>query len=239
MNGRTPHPGRDPGRAGDRIPAVSPHDDPLKGHWPEVFWVSMSIAIVAHFAVFLLTPSFTAKSLEQTTFEATAIHVPPKVEIPPPPPPVARPATPRIAAAAISEDITIAPTTFEANPLDHLPPPPPASTVSSEREMSPFTPYSIAPVLLNRAQVEELLEKEYPPLLRQAKIDGVVLIWLSIDTVGAVVEATVREPSGYAAFDEAALRVAKSMRFRPAYNRDKVVAVWVALPIVFSVIGRE
>jgi protein TonB len=197
--------------------------------------MSMSAAIVVHFAVFLLAPTFQAHPLERAAFEAMAVDVPPEVEIPPPPPEIARPAPPMIAAAAISEDITIAPTTFDANPVDYLPEPPPPSTVSPELEMSRFTPYSVAPVLLNRARVEELLEREYPPLLRQAEIDGVVLIWLHISEDGDVLETDVKEPSGYEAFDEAARRVATAMRFRPAFNRDKPVEVWVSLPIVFSV----
>jgi protein TonB len=242
MNGRTPHPGRDPGRIPDGVPGrtpdesrAPPHEDPIRDHWREVFWMSMSAAIVVHFAVFLLAPTFHADALEQRYFEAVAFDVPPEVEIPPPPPEVARPAIPMIASAAISEDITIAPTTFDANPVDYLPPPPPPSTVSPEQEISRFTPYSVAPVLLNRAHVEKLLEQEYPPLLRQADIDGVVLIWLQIDSTGAVVATEIKEPSGYESFDAAARRVSRAMHFRPAFNRDKAVEVWVSLPIVFSI----
>ncbi len=239
MNGRTPHPGLEARRPRRDTRDVPPHHDPLKDRWRDVFWISMSTAIVLHFAIFLLMPAFQANPLEQRAFEAMAVDIPPEVEIPPPPDPVARPATPEIASAAISEDITIAPTTFDANPVDYLPPPPPASTVSSERVPSKFTPYSVAPVLLNRAQVEALLEKAYPALLRAAEIDGVVLVWLKIDTNGVPIETEVKEPSGYTQFDQAAEQVAHAMRFRPAYNRDKAVEVWVSLPIVFSVHREE
>jgi len=232
MNPRIPNPARPPDTPTEKAPE---HRDRLKDQWSNLFWTSMSLAIVVHFGIFLLSPTFDADTIEQEALTTISIDVPPEVEIPPPPPPLARPATPRIASAAISEDITIAPTTFDANPVDYLPPPPPASTVSPERVPSKFTPYSVAPVLINRAQVEALLEKEYPPLLRQAEIDGVVLIWLQIDTLGVPVDKEVREPSGYDSFDSAALRVAQAMRFRPAYNRDRKVEVWVSLPIVFSV----
>jgi len=232
MNPRIPNPARPPDDA-TRDP--SRHHDRLKDQWPTWFWTSMSLAIAVHFAVFVLSPDFHARTLEQRSLSTISVDVPPEVDIPPPPAALARPAAPRIAGAEISEDITIAPTTFEANPVDFLPPPPPTTTTENARPSPKFTPYSVAPVLLNRAEVQAMLEREYPPMLREAEVDGLVLIWLKIDTEGMPVAAEVKEPSGYITFDQVALRVGQAMRFRPAYNRDKKVDVWVALPIEFSV----
>jgi TonB family protein len=215
------------------------HHDPLKSQWNAWFWTSMSLAILLHFGLFLYGPTFWAEDFTHETAASISFDVPPEVDIPPPPPALARPAIPTIASAAISEDITIAPTTFESNPVQFLPPPPVHSTVSPERAASKFTPYTVAPTLLNRAQVEALLEAEYPPLLREAEVDGTVLIWLLIDTLGVPVDQEVREASGYTGFDSAALRVGSAMRFSPAYNRDRKTRVWVSLPIVFSVARDE
>jgi hypothetical protein len=59
---------------------------------------------------------------------AESIELPDEIEIPPPPEAIQRPATPVIAEATIDEDITIAPTTFEDNPIENLPPPPSGDT---------------------------------------------------------------------------------------------------------------
>ena len=77
------------------------------------------------------------------------------------------------------------------------------------------------------------LEREYPPLLRDAGIGGTVKVWFFIDENGVVRNQVVHETSGHEALDAAALRVAPVFRFTPALNRDKAVPVWVSLPITF------
>ena len=79
------------------------------------------------------------------------------------------------------------------------------------------------------------LEREYPPLLRDAGIGGTANIWFFIDENGRVQDTRIQESSGHQQLDEAALRVADIMRFTAALNRDKKVPVWVAFPITFQV----
>lgn len=97
-----------------------------------------------------------------------------------------------------------------------------------------FTPYTVAPELKNRTDVARALERQYPPLLRDAGIGGSVLVWIFIDAEGKVVRTQVKQSSGYDALDAAATRVADIMQFSPALNRDVHVPVWVALPIQFT-----
>jgi protein TonB len=59
-------------------------------------------------------------------------------------------------------------------------------------------------------------------------------VYFFIDETGEVRRLLLSESSGYPALDEAALAVAKVMRFSPAQNRDRDVAVWVEIPIAFS-----
>jgi len=103
------------------------------------------------------------------------------------------------------------------------------------REEPVFTPYTVAPDLRNREEVGRALEREYPPLLRDAGIGGTVVVYLFIDEEGAVQNTRVHTSSGHTSLDEAALRVGNVMRFSPAMNRDKKVPVWVSLPITFQV----
>ena len=98
-----------------------------------------------------------------------------------------------------------------------------------------FTPFTVAPTLRNRDEVARALEREYPPLLRDAGIGGTVVVWMFIDVEGRVTDTRVHTPSGHEALDGAALAVAEAMRFSPALNRDTKVPVWVSLPITFQV----
>jgi len=97
-----------------------------------------------------------------------------------------------------------------------------------------FTPYTVKPDYVNGAEVMAALQREYPPLLRDAGIGGTVLVWFFIDETGTVRNQAVQESSGHAALDEAALRVARVFRFTPALNRDRAVPVWVQLPVTFT-----
>jgi len=58
---------------------------------------------------------------------------------------------------------------------------------------------------------------------------------INIDEEGKILGARIGEPAAYAAFDRAALSLVDVMRFRPAMNQDRYVAVWIALPLTFQV----
>ncbi len=201
-----------------------------------VFWGSLILATTIHMAVFALWPDMTAEAISISSDELTAITLPPEIEIPPPPEAIARPAVPVIAAGNIDETITISPTTFESNPVSELPPPPTLAEATAEdlAKAPTFTPYTVRPDIKNRLEVQKALQREYPPLLREAGIGGAVQVWFFIDEEGQVVRTLVHESSGYEELDEAALMVADVIRFSPALNRDKRVPVWISLPIMFQ-----
>jgi TonB family protein len=138
-----------------------------------------------------------------------------------------------ITEAQIDEDITIAPTTFEDNPMDDLPPPPTQGAVDIS-EQPTFTPFEVEPEVRNPQEVRAALAREYPSILRDAGIGGVVLVYFFIDEEGVVQNAHVQTGSGHAALDGAALRVAYAFRFSPALNREQPVPVWVQIPIRFE-----
>jgi len=194
--------------------------------------IGIAAAVVAHFALFELFPRMQANELGAAVTELAAIELPPEVTIPPPLDQISRPATPRVAAAEIEEDVTIAPTTFESNPVESLPPPPNAADVTDRPS---FIPYTQAPELRNKKEVLAFLKSTYPSMLKQAGVGGTVLLWLYIDDVGQVQRTVLAESSGYEQLDEAARKVAEKMHFRPAMNRDKTTAVWLAQSIDFSV----
>lgn len=204
------------------------------GSW---FWAAIILATAAHFALFLAAPRFAIEDITFGVRDLDVVEVPDEIEIPAPPEAVARPATPVIADAAVETDLTIAPTTFEENPVEALPPPPGGESEAELAAAPTFTPMTVRPRLENPEEVARLLQACYPKLLRDAGIGGTVRVWFFIDETGCVQRTLVHEPSGYEAFDQAALQVADAMEFSPAYNRDRPVPVWVSLVIEFEVAG--
>lgn len=106
------------------------------------------------------------------------------------------------------------------------------------------TPFSVRAELVNTLDVQRALVREYPAELRDRQIGGTVVLDVLIDESGNVVRTLVAEPtdqrpttgsSGLPALDQAALNVARNMRFTPAKNDDVVVPVWVQFPISFRV----
>jgi TonB family protein len=83
--------------------------------------------------------------------------------------------------------------------------------------------------LVNTAEVQAALVRNYPPLLRDAGIGGQVVVWMYVEANGEVTKTQVAKPSGYPALDEAALKLAPIMRFRPAPTAD-----WIEVPVTFS-----
>ena len=223
--------------AQEAVPSIaSPQtaNDRLKGSFASWFWGSMIAATLIHFGAFAFWPELTAEDFSFESVELESIELPPEIEIPPPPQAISRPATPVIAEADIEEDITIAPTTFEDNPVEDLPPPPEAGATDLASAPT-FTPFTVAPEIQNRNEVIRAMEREYPPLLRDAGIGGTVRVYFFIDENGQVQDTRVDQSSGHQALDQAALNVAGVYRFSPALNRDTRVPVWVSFPITFQV----
>ena len=220
----------------DTLPSTAHEtaNDRFKRGFSDWFWGALIAATVLHAAFFLVSPTFGVDDVSFGSEEIESIELPDEIQIPPPPEAIQRPATPVIAEATIEEDITIAPTTFEENPIENLPPPP--GDDSGDLSAAPtFTPMTVRPQLRNNREIAQALMRHYPPLLRDAGIGGTVNVWFFIDENGRVQKTQINTPSGYEAFDEAALKVADIMEFSPAYNRDKKVPVWVALDVTFEV----
>lgn len=76
----------------------------------------------------------------------------------------------------------------------------------------------------------------YPPELYTARIEGEVMLYLVIDSTGAVVRDSTRieRSSGHQAFDAAALTAAATLRFTPATRGDTAVTAPIQVPIQFT-----
>lgn len=203
------------------------------GAW---MWGGVILATVMHFALIRFFPPLTARDFSFGVTELTAIDLPLEIEVPPPPEAIARPALPVVAQTALEEDVTIAPTTFEENPVEMLPAPP--MRVTWLEDQPTFTPYTVAPSLRDRQQALTIIENKYPRTLQNAGIGGTVVVWAFIDETGEVRNCEIHTSCGIPPLDEAALAAVREFSFRPALYYDKHVPVWVSIPIVFKVESR-
>jgi len=80
--------------------------------------------------------------------------------------------------------------------------------------------------------LQDIPAPEYPVIARQAGIDGTVLVRTLVGKDGAVREAFV--VSGRRYLDEPALAAVRHARFTPAQQGGRPVAVWVQVPMRFT-----
>lgn len=174
---------------------------------PVAVWVQMPIRFEVRSGAGAAAESVTGRVRTEEAPLPPGVEVPPTIEIPPTP-----------------EELRSGRASPRRAPSDAV-----------LRDGPAFTPYTVAPEITNRAEVQRALVREYPPLLRDAGIGGTVNVWFFIDAGGQVRDTRLVASSGHGELDDAALRVAEAMSFSPALNRDRAVPVWVQMPIKFEV----
>lgn len=73
----------------------------------------------------------------------------------------------------------------------------------------------------------------YPEEARARRLEGTVLLLVSLDASGRVTEAAIRRTCGHGSLDRAALRAVRSWRFDPARQNGTAIAAQVEIPIRF------
>jgi protein TonB len=109
------------------------------------------------------------------------------------------------------------------------------ASVSDEIAAPFMTPMDVRPKLINRDDIAKAIGRNYPPMLRDAGVTGTTTVWFYIDETGKTVKQLVKQSSGFALLDSAAMRVAPLMKFSPAKAQDKAIPVWVGLDIQFTI----
>lgn len=179
-------------------------------------------AVLIHFLVFALSPEWTFKPyrLKEEKFEV--VDVPDNIEIPPPPKEVAPPQVPVEAAEGEEADEDIAPTTFDS--FEDMPPPPPPSGGSGDV----FLAFDEPPVMV------DFVSPSYPPLAREAGIEGTVAVRVLVNEEGKVISADILSSDVTPSMEKAALEAARKCRFRPAKQRTVPVKAHVMIPFNFQ-----
>ena len=75
---------------------------------------------------------------------------------------------------------------------------------------------------------------QYPLDLWDQDVEGETLLRVRVTSEGRVDSVEVVEPSGYAAFDSAAIAGALELRFQAARRNGKRIEVWARVPVHFS-----
>ena len=95
-----------------------------------------------------------------------------------------------------------------------------------------FVPYDKAP-MPEGGFLEIQKNLEYPDAARKAGLEGQVVIYVQIDKKGKILKTKIQK-SLQLECDKAAIKAIKSVKWKPAMQRDKPIAVWVSVPIKFK-----
>ena len=131
--------------------------------------------------------------------------------------------------ADLPEDATITTTDFYSDLAFVLPPP---ELNQDEVSSGPFEVFDKPPSIVG-GYAELARKLIYPELARKAGIEGNVIVNVLIDRDGRVLATKVMRSLGNNGCDEAAIKAIKSVKWNPAFQRDKPVKVWVSIKVAF------
>jgi protein TonB len=202
----------------------------LKLKYKKIFELALILSLALHIAMFQAFKRFEIKTKEKKSvdIEIEVQDIPPTEQFKRPPPP-ARPAVPIATESEdVPEDETIESTELDLSELPPPPPPPPAE----DETATIFVPYDSPPQPIGGFEAIQG-RLVYPEIARKAGVEGKVIIWVQVDEKGNVVGTKVLKSLGNNGCDEAAIAAIKSVKWKPAMQRDKPVKVWVSIPVFF------
>jgi protein TonB len=92
------------------------------------------------------------------------------------------------------------------------------------------------PSLSNRSDFARQLQRNYPPLLRDAGVAGTVQVRFRVLEDGRVDGESIQITSStHEQFNDPTMRAVRVLRFRPAKVNGRPVKVWVEQPIQWTV----
>ncbi|HDM89864.1 MAG TPA: energy transducer TonB [candidate division WOR-3 bacterium] len=193
--------------------------------YPKDFQIALAISLIIFIVIFLTVKSLEVKPYKPKGEVETIVEPTPQeleqIEEPPPPPKPQLPveATEGEEAAEEEEEVEIAPTT-EFNELEAPPPP-------KTEEVYEFYAVEVKPQIIKR------YEPVYPEMAKKAGIEGQVFIKALVDETGHVTDVRVLRSTN-PVFEAPAMEAARKFLFKPGYQRDKPVKVWVVIPFRFK-----
>ncbi len=195
----------------------------LKFLYPVVVRVTGLCGVMLLIFTFLVFPRSrnTMELDEEVQIIIEQIDIPQTEQFDRPPPP-ARPSVPvESESEDIADDVTLDEFNLDEFDAWDAPPPPP------EGPRVKFIPYDDPPVPLRP------IRPKYPEIAQEAGIEGTVVVQVFVDDKGRVKETVILKGIPNTGLDEAATEAIRSVRFRPAKQRERAVGVWISIPVNF------
>ncbi len=205
--------------------ASSTANDRFKAHYPRYLRVATILALVLTVFVFMFTPRYSPEPyrLRHTEIQIVQLEPPPLVIEPPregPVPP--RPLLP-VEDESLIEELDICETIIQLDVLFS-----PTGSTGSTWGIPDFVPSATNPVPIYIAS------PHYPEMARLMRLEGTVTVKVRVGTDGSV-QAVELQQGSHPLLNRAALDAARKCMFKPALQRTRAVAVWVAIPYRFQV----
>jgi protein TonB len=163
----------------------------------------------------------------QTILQTNIIQTEKPKDLPPPPPPVDLKERPPVQVIAPEINITI--------PVEA--PPPPITNVTTT-PAPPAPPRAIVPGTPVKVTFVPDVQDYYPEVSRRNNEEGRAIVKICVNAAGKIDSVEVATPTGHPLLDEAALKVAKAMRFKPATSEGKAVLSCPTVPVKFVLHGE-
>ncbi len=194
----------------------------FKLRYRKYFDIALALSLALHILAFAVMPNLKITALKSDTDEIEVIELPDEIEIPPPPKEISRP---KIPVETLDEDVeeedTIEDTTLNMDDLPDAPPPPPPTG-------GDFLVFDKAP------KVKKFVTAEYPALARQAEIEGIVVLKVTVNERGRVIGRPVVLRTDAAMFNNAAIEAVMQWEFEPAEQSGNPVKATITIPLQFT-----
>jgi len=202
----------------------------LKLQYNKMFKLSLIISLAATIIILQGFKKFEAKDIViEKKLSSLDIEEVPQTEQQKSAAPPSRPTVPIPSEdETLPEDETIDDTMLNLD--EEAPPPPPPDDQSLQVR---FIPHDEPPQPVGGyTAIQRSLT--YPEIALKAGVEGQVLVWAFVDKHGNVTNTLVKKSLGNNGCDEAAVKAIKSVKWKPAKQRDDPVGVWVMVPVEFK-----
>jgi protein TonB len=206
--------------------AYYPHDS---NYFSRRGFAFLGIIVLHVFIIWAFAVGFAQQGVRyvQTILQTNIIETEKPKDLPPPPPPVDLKERPPVQVIAPDINISV--------PVDT---PPPIQQVTTQRvEAAPPAPRAIVPGTPIKQINPVDVNSYYPETSRRNGEEGRVGVKTCVAATGKTVSIEVANTSGFPMLDEAAMKVARAMKFKPATSEGKPVESCATLPIKFTLKG--